>query len=269
MDEKSNQMLQGVDKATEVAFCFDTTGSMAPCINEVRSRIEELCEAMFTDIPNLRIGMIAHGDYCDGERCISILPLTNDKAAIFKFIRTASATGGGDADECYELALWAARNCMGWSKDNKSRVVIMAGDCAPHETGYSVGFVRNTLLTYLSQFANTSQILISDKLDIDWRQELSAMSESHIRVVPFECLHGCGFWDALAEHFKTPKIRLSEWEEAALGFSAAAYAAAGSAAYDRHMTRNAEEYKGGSVNLVHTASLFRGMAKEYDKPEGE
>ena len=100
--------------ATEIAFSFDDTGSMSPAIAQVRSVIEETIERMFADIPGLKVGMIAHGDYCDGKDCIDILKLTDDKNKIYNFIRNTPNTGGGDAPECYELALHEARD-LGWT----------------------------------------------------------------------------------------------------------------------------------------------------------
>ena len=49
----------------EVMFSFDTTGSMSGCIAEVKTKVEEIITRLFTDIPGLRISVMAHGDYCD------------------------------------------------------------------------------------------------------------------------------------------------------------------------------------------------------------
>ncbi len=49
----------------EVVFSFDTTGSMYPCLSQTRKTIKENVNRLFKEVPNIRIGIIAHGDYCD------------------------------------------------------------------------------------------------------------------------------------------------------------------------------------------------------------
>ena len=96
--------------AVEVVFSFDTTGSMYPCLAQVRRNVKNTVTRLFEEIPGIRIGVIAHGDYCDkGSTYVtSHLPLTKDVNAIVKFVETVKPTGGGDAPECYELVLHEA-----------------------------------------------------------------------------------------------------------------------------------------------------------------
>ncbi|GJD17992.1 hypothetical protein RIVM261_029480 [Rivularia sp. IAM M-261] len=49
----------------EVVFSFDTTGSMYPCLTQVRRRIKETVTRLMNELPLIKIGIIAHGDYCD------------------------------------------------------------------------------------------------------------------------------------------------------------------------------------------------------------
>ncbi|MDF5714604.1 MAG: hypothetical protein PUP93_12125 [Rhizonema sp. NSF051] len=49
----------------EVVFSFDTTGSMYPCLTQVRRKIKETVTRLINEITLIRIGIIAHGDYCD------------------------------------------------------------------------------------------------------------------------------------------------------------------------------------------------------------
>ena len=46
----------------EVVFSFDTTGSMYPCLTQVRRKIKETVTRLLDEIPGIRIGIIAHGD---------------------------------------------------------------------------------------------------------------------------------------------------------------------------------------------------------------
>ncbi len=45
----------------DVVFSFDTTGSMYPCLEEVRHKLKEIIERLLKDIPNIRIALIAQG----------------------------------------------------------------------------------------------------------------------------------------------------------------------------------------------------------------
>lgn len=98
----------------QVVFSFDTTGSMHTCLTQARRSISETVKRLFKDIPDLKVGIIAHGDYCDaGDPYVTkILDLTDDEDKIVRFVNGVGATGGGDAEECYELVLREART--GW-----------------------------------------------------------------------------------------------------------------------------------------------------------
>jgi hypothetical protein len=69
MDENKQmfEMKHNLGKPTAVVFSFDTTASMSPCLAQVRKTLRNLVEQMTQDIPDLKIGLIAHGDYCDGQ----------------------------------------------------------------------------------------------------------------------------------------------------------------------------------------------------------
>ena len=211
----SENVGQRLEQATEVAFSFDTTGSMQPCIKQVRHHLEETCEKMFADIPGLRIGLIAHGDYCDGPNCICSLALTDDRANIFDFIRNAPNTSGGDSPECYELALHVARD-LGWSPGKKTgRALVLIGDDVPHEPDFH---------------ANTNHL--------DWRVEVAALKEMGIRVYPLQCLgRAYQFWSEVAHLADTKLMLLNEFCESGSTLEGVAYAAAGTAAFATYAAR--------------------------------
>ena len=51
----------------------------------------------FRDIPKIRIGILAHGDYCD-ENVYYVMrwvDLTKDKEKLIKFVDETTGTGGG------------------------------------------------------------------------------------------------------------------------------------------------------------------------------
>ncbi len=141
----------------EIIFSFDTTGSMYPCLTQVRRNLKSTITRLLDEIPGMRIGIIAHGDYCDaGSTYVTKhLNLSGDVDTICDFVQRVEPTGGGDAPECYELVLHEARS-LNWSSSS-TKVLVMIGDDIPHAP------------------AQTPQKL-------NWRKELDSLTESGITV---------------------------------------------------------------------------------------
>jgi len=82
-EEKKDMLLQSFvgDKSSkvEIVFSFDTTGSMAPCLGKVREKVSETVQRLLKDIKNIRIGVIAHGDYCDDVNTYAIKKIRFDR----------------------------------------------------------------------------------------------------------------------------------------------------------------------------------------------
>lgn len=49
----------------DMVIAFDTTGSMAAYIDDVRHQVAEMIPRIFKDNEDLRLGIVAFGDYCD------------------------------------------------------------------------------------------------------------------------------------------------------------------------------------------------------------
>ena len=49
----------------DMVIAFDTTGSMAEYIGAVRKEVSDLIPRLFADNEDLRLGIVAFGDYCD------------------------------------------------------------------------------------------------------------------------------------------------------------------------------------------------------------
>ncbi len=152
----------------DVCISFDTTGSMYPCLTQVRRSVAQTVKTLFRDIPDLRISIIAHGDYCDATRyyVTKILDFSRDVDKVTRFVSSVGRTGGGDAPECYELVLYEARTKLNW-QSGRSKVIVMIGDDIPHPPHYSM----NTL-------------------KIDWRNELGLLLESGINVYGVHAMPG-------------------------------------------------------------------------------
>lgn len=101
-------------------------------------------------------------------------------AKLFAFVEGVGATHGGDAPECYELALHKALTEMGWAHGS-ARVLVMAGDDLPHEPGYETGAFKNVL---------------------DWRVTLASLAKAHVRIFGVQAgshSYADAFWQRLAD----------------------------------------------------------------------
>jgi hypothetical protein len=155
-------------ESIDVLFTFDTTGSMYPCLTQVRRNLKQVVEILFDDIPNLRIGFIAHGDYCDaGSTYVTkSLNLTRDINKVIDFVMNAERTGGGDSPECYELVLNQARTEIDW-KSGRNKIIVLIGDDVPHGPTERQNYKH-----------------------IDWRNELGLLLEAGIQVYGVHCMPG-------------------------------------------------------------------------------
>ncbi|VDI08916.1 Hypothetical predicted protein [Mytilus galloprovincialis] len=176
-------------KNVEVVFCFDTTGSMSQYLGSVRTKLKETCQRLLRDIPNIKIGIMAHGDYCDyNNYVIKIQDLTTDVQQLVDFASSTPSTGGGDSPECYEWALHKAQQ-LDWSEDSAKALVVI-GDCEPHPPSY------------------TDQ-------KINWHTELDVLKGMGVKVYGVFCNSGEGnakkFYEELADRTGGCLLRLANF----------------------------------------------------------
>ena len=132
------------DGMLDMVIAFDTTGSMSAYIGDVKKHVTELIPKLLDANPNMRIGIVAFGDYCDMEskdkfgRAYQVLPLTDNKKKVIDFVKKAQNTGGGDSDEFYELVIKKVTEETDWRKGAQKAVLLIA-DAEPHYVGYSYG----------------------------------------------------------------------------------------------------------------------------------
>jgi len=121
----------------DVAFSFDTTGSMYPCLDQVRQNLQEIVGRLLKDIPNIRIALIAHGDFCDhaSTYVTQALDFSTDASKLSAFAQSVAKTGGGDAPEAYELVLREVLE-LSWDPDH-SKALVVIGDETPHAPSYT------------------------------------------------------------------------------------------------------------------------------------
>jgi len=208
----------------DLCISFDDTGSMYSVRSQVRKKVKELVSNLFDTIPNLRVALIIHNDYCDAPRHIFTLDFTQEISKIEKFINQDSPCGGGDAPECYELALHEARN-FDWQSDK--RAMILIGDQVPHFVGYK----------YASHVNN-----------LDWKAEASALDTIGVKIYGVQALGvrtSNSFYETISKLTGGVKLDLSQFQHINTYINAIAY----------HQSGQLETYAGSDASFSTNLSL--------------
>lgn len=164
--------------AVDMVIAFDTTGSMNCYIKAVRNHITQLIPQLFNDNPNLKLRIVAFGDYCDMKSINDFgiayqkIDLTDDQDSLIEFVKNSKDTYGGDSDEFYELVIKKIVEESSWREDSTKSVLLIA-DCYPHHLGYSYyPYVENN--------------------PIDWRKEAKKAANKGIKFDTTTC--GSATW---------------------------------------------------------------------------
>lgn len=170
----------------DMVIAFDTTGSMAQYIGAVRKEVSELIPQLFKDNGDLRLGIVAFGDYCDmnnsqdfGYAYQRIAPTANENELI-KFVLNSKDTSGGDGPEFYELVIKKIAEETQW-REGSTRSILLIADAVPHEVGYSYGnIVKGAQIDWRIEARKAAHMKIKiDTVtitDAPWFRELSAMT---------------------------------------------------------------------------------------------
>lgn len=178
----------------DMVIAFDTTGSMAAYINAVRKEVASLVPRLFKNNEDLRLGIVAFGDYCDMESAseygdaYQCLPITNNENDIVKFVCEAKNTSGGDGDEFYELVIKKIVEETPW-RESSTRAILLISDANPHPIGYTYhNYVVGNQIDWRKEAEKAALMKIKiDTLtitDAPWYKDLSAMTNGV--SVPFE-----------------------------------------------------------------------------------
>lgn len=178
----------------DMVIAFDTTGSMAAYIDDVRHQVTEMIPRIFKDNEDLRLGIVAFGDYCDMANretfgdAYQCIPLTDNENDIIKFVKGSKDTSGGDGDEFYELVLKKIIDESPWREDS-SKAILLIADADPHEIGYTYcDYVVGNQIDWKTEAKKAADMKIKiDTVSIcgrPWYKELSAMTNGI--SVPFK-----------------------------------------------------------------------------------
>ncbi|WP_211293314.1 vWA domain-containing protein [Brunnivagina elsteri] len=215
----------------EVVFSFDTTGSMYPCLTQVRRKIKETVQRLINEIPLIKIGIIAHGDYCDeGSTYVTKhFDLSADIEAICDFVLNVEPTGGGDAPECYELVLHEAQS-FSWSK-SASKSLVLIGDDIPHAPAHN-------------------------PKKLNWRQEVKKLAEQEIVVYGVQALnrsHATPFYQDLAEQSGGFHVNLDQFSYITDLFLAVCY--------QQSSNEQLQEYE---KEIISEGRMSRGLSRIFN-----
>ena len=75
----------------------------------MRCELSSMVRSLVQQVPAIRIGLIAHGDYCDfrSSYVVKTIDLTSDVDQLVRYVKDVPQTGGGDSPEVY-----AVINCV-------------------------------------------------------------------------------------------------------------------------------------------------------------
>ena len=188
--------MKSISNKIDLVVSFDTTGSMYPVLSQVRTEVEKFVHTMFSEFSDLRLGIIAHGDYCDKDDpyTIRVMDLTRDENKLCEFVKETQKTYGGDADECYELVLNTARTVINW-RDEAQRVLVLIGDASPHGVRYP---------------QNTEHL--------DWEEEAKKLGKDDVKIFSVHALSyyrssSKGFYKSIAELSGGVYLTLDQFNE--------------------------------------------------------
>lgn len=235
-------------KKYDVAFSFDTTGSMSACLGQVRRQIKQVAADLIDQIPGMRISIIAHGDYCDEKvtYLMQHIDFTTDKKKIIDFVTNVGSTGGGDAPEAYEYVLREAQK-LSWDSES-CRALVMIGDDIPHPAD-------------------------KNPYKIDWRKEVKELFSMGVNIYSVQCLNrGNGaiktFWRQMSEFSNGYHLYLDQFSSIVQMMTAICYKQVGNNELEQYQERLTNELGGMTIALKQMFDVMLGR-KKVDEIEEE
>jgi hypothetical protein len=133
-------------KGLDVVLVIDGTGAMKPTIDDVKTKMEPLVQAVHRLVPIARIGIVVFGG--KGE-AMQFQPLTLSPQKLDTFLNIIQRMGGGESEEDTYGACQTAIDKMDW-KPSAKKVIVLVGDSPPPKDDFA------PLLTMIRQFRSNN-----------------------------------------------------------------------------------------------------------------
>lgn len=127
-DKRSNNNMGTT--GTDVVFVLDTTGSMSPYIDQMKTFIRNYSSKIKE--MNGRVGLVVYRDAGDDYTAKKLSDLQSDTTDLLAKLDSVSAAGGGDDPEAALHASMVAMNEMKWQK-GATKAIILLTDAGYHE----------------------------------------------------------------------------------------------------------------------------------------
>lgn len=127
-DKRSNNNMGTT--GTDVVFVLDTTGSMRPYIDQMKTFIRNYSSKIKE--MNGRVGLVVYRDAGDEYTAKKLSDLQSDTTDLLAKLDSVSAAGGGDDPEAALHASMVAMNEMKWQK-GATKAIILLTDAGYHE----------------------------------------------------------------------------------------------------------------------------------------
>jgi hypothetical protein len=131
------QKIAKVKGIADVVFCIDATGSMQPCIDQVKANVEAFTGSIVTAYPNSHIDwrarIIAYRDFFkDSVYIMNDFPFVNTAEEVKAQLDQVVADGGEDEPESTLDAILYASKKSDWRK-GVHKIVVVFTDATPLE----------------------------------------------------------------------------------------------------------------------------------------
>ncbi len=192
--DRSSASLSSACKV-DVAFIIDTTGSMGGYINTLKSTIHDILVNFSASGNDFAVGGVSFGDEIRDYR-----DMTKDFTGFESWIKTLTASGGGDTPENQLDALWKGTELKNFRSDSL-KVFILFTDAVYHTQGdggnanvqHSYDQVKNQLLSFgVSLFAFTNQVVYDELISLTGGQRFDLTQDGTTLLNAIASAANCG-----------------------------------------------------------------------------
>jgi hypothetical protein len=119
------------ERAVDLAFILDTTGSMSEEIASVKTTIQKVASSLRGSNVKIRVGLVEYKDRGDAY-VTRVHPMSRDLAAFSAEVADIRASGGGDVPESMNEGVHVALQQLDWAGPAVAKLAFLVGDAPPH-----------------------------------------------------------------------------------------------------------------------------------------